>query len=40
MVLPAGVNKAAGIRAALAEIELSAHNVVGVGDAETITHFY
>jgi HAD superfamily hydrolase (TIGR01484 family) len=34
MVLPAGVNKAAGLRAALAEIELSAHNVVGVGDAE------
>jgi hypothetical protein len=34
MVLPSGVNKATGLRAALAELELSAHNVVGVGDAE------
>lgn len=34
MVLPPGVNKASGLNAALAEIELSAHNVVGVGDAE------
>jgi hydroxymethylpyrimidine pyrophosphatase-like HAD family hydrolase len=34
MVLPSGINKAAGLAAALAELELSAHNVVGVGDAE------
>lgn len=34
MVLPAGVNKASGLAAALAEMELSPHNVVGVGDAE------
>jgi HAD superfamily hydrolase (TIGR01484 family) len=34
MVLPAGCNKATGLRAALAEMELSAHEVVGVGDAE------
>jgi len=34
MVLPPGVNKATGVLAALAEIEVSAHNAVGVGDAE------
>jgi hydroxymethylpyrimidine pyrophosphatase-like HAD family hydrolase len=34
MVLPSGVNKATGLQAALAELELSPHNVVGVGDAE------
>jgi HAD superfamily hydrolase (TIGR01484 family) len=34
MVLPAGVNKATGLRAALAELNLSVHNAVGVGDAE------
>lgn len=34
MVLPPSVNKATGLEAALAELELSAHNVVGVGDAE------
>ncbi len=34
MVLPSGVNKATGLRAALEELKLSAHNVVGVGDAE------
>jgi hydroxymethylpyrimidine pyrophosphatase-like HAD family hydrolase len=34
MVLPPGINKSAGLEAALAELELSAHNVVGVGDAE------
>ena len=34
MVLPAGINKATGLRAALREMRLSAHNVVGVGDAE------
>jgi hydroxymethylpyrimidine pyrophosphatase-like HAD family hydrolase len=34
MVLPSGVNKATGLAAALAELGLSAHNAVGVGDAE------
>jgi HAD superfamily hydrolase (TIGR01484 family) len=34
MVLPPGVNKATGLVAALAELELSPLNVVGVGDAE------
>ncbi len=34
MVLPSGVNKATGLAAALEELKLSAHNVVGVGDAE------
>jgi hydroxymethylpyrimidine pyrophosphatase-like HAD family hydrolase len=34
MVLPSGVNKATGMAAALAELGLSPHNVVGVGDAE------
>jgi HAD superfamily hydrolase (TIGR01484 family) len=34
MVLPAGVNKASGLRAALTELNLSLHNSVGVGDAE------
>lgn len=34
MVLPSGVNKATGLMAALKSLELSAHNVVGVGDAE------
>jgi hydroxymethylpyrimidine pyrophosphatase-like HAD family hydrolase len=34
MVLPAGVNKATGLSAALGELALSPHNVVGVGDAE------
>lgn len=34
MVLPAGVNKATGLAAALHEMGLSPHNVVGVGDAE------
>lgn len=34
MVLPTGVNKAAGLKAALKEMKLSPHNVVGVGDAE------
>jgi hydroxymethylpyrimidine pyrophosphatase-like HAD family hydrolase len=34
MVLPPGINKSAGLEAALAELELSGHNVVGVGDAE------
>jgi hydroxymethylpyrimidine pyrophosphatase-like HAD family hydrolase len=34
MVLPSGVNKATGLAAALEEMGLSAHNTVGVGDAE------
>jgi hydroxymethylpyrimidine pyrophosphatase-like HAD family hydrolase len=34
MVLPSGVNKATGLQSALAELGLSPHNVVGVGDAE------
>jgi HAD superfamily hydrolase (TIGR01484 family) len=34
MVLPASVNKASGLAAALRELGLSPHNVVGVGDAE------
>ncbi len=34
MVLPSGINKATGMSAALAELGLSARNVVGVGDAE------
>ena len=34
MVLPTGVNKAAGLLAALRELGLSAHNVVAVGDAQ------
>src|SRR5262245_57734066 len=34
MVLPPGVNKASGLRAALAEMSLSEHNVVAIGDAE------
>lgn len=34
MVLPAGVNKATGLKVALKELELSPHNVVAVGDAE------
>jgi HAD superfamily hydrolase (TIGR01484 family) len=33
MLLPAGVNKATGLAAALAELDLSAHNVVGVGNS-------
>jgi HAD superfamily hydrolase (TIGR01484 family) len=34
MILPAGVNKATGLRAALHELNLSVHNAVGIGDAE------
>jgi len=34
MVLPAGVNKASGLKAALKDLHLSPHEVVGVGDAE------
>jgi len=34
MVLPPGVNKASGLKAALEDLGLSAHNVVSIGDAE------
>jgi hydroxymethylpyrimidine pyrophosphatase-like HAD family hydrolase len=34
MVLPANVNKASGLHAALAELRISEHNAVGIGDAE------
>ena len=34
MILPSGVNKATGLKAALTELGLSSHNVVGIGDAE------
>jgi hydroxymethylpyrimidine pyrophosphatase-like HAD family hydrolase len=34
MVLPSGVNKGTGLRAALDEMGLLPHNVVGIGDAE------
>lgn len=34
MILPAGVNKASGLAAALKDLGLAAHRVVGVGDAE------
>lgn len=34
MVLPPGVNKASGLGAALVEMGCSAHNTIGIGDAE------
>jgi HAD superfamily hydrolase (TIGR01484 family) len=34
MVLPSGTNKASGLVKALQELELSTHNVAGIGDAE------
>ena len=34
MVLPPGVNKASGLAAALDELQLSPHEVVGIGDSE------
>jgi HAD superfamily hydrolase (TIGR01484 family) len=34
MVLPSGVNKLSGLRVALHDLDLSDHEVVGVGDAE------
>jgi HAD superfamily hydrolase (TIGR01484 family) len=39
MVLPAGVNKASGLAAALADMKLSPLNCVGVGDAENDNAF-
>ena len=34
MVLPAGINKASGLAAAMERLGLSPHNVAGIGDAE------
>jgi HAD superfamily hydrolase (TIGR01484 family) len=34
MILPGGINKASGLKAALDELNISVHNTVGVGDAE------
>jgi hypothetical protein len=34
MCLPPGINKASGLAAAVEQLKLSAHNVVGIGDAE------
>jgi len=34
MILPSGLNKSTGLAAALAELSLSEHNTVGVGDGE------
>jgi hydroxymethylpyrimidine pyrophosphatase-like HAD family hydrolase len=39
MVLPAGVNKATGLRCALAELGLGAGSVVGIGDGENDCDF-
>ena len=34
MILPSGINKATGLAAALKDLGLSPHNVIGVGDAQ------
>ena len=34
MILPAGINKGTGLQTALEQLQISPHNVVGVGDAE------
>jgi HAD superfamily hydrolase (TIGR01484 family) len=39
MVLPTGVDKASGLKAALQELDLTPEQVVGVGDAENDSHF-
>jgi HAD superfamily hydrolase (TIGR01484 family) len=39
MILPSGVNKGTGLKLALKELGLSAHNVVGAGDAENDHEF-
>ena len=39
MVLPPGINKATGLEAALEDLQLSPHNVVGIGDAENDVAF-
>src|SRR5262249_11747158 len=35
MVLPSGVNKRSGLKAALESLNISEHNVVGIGEAES-----
>jgi HAD superfamily hydrolase (TIGR01484 family) len=40
MVLPSGINKGTGVRRALGELGLSAHNTVGIGDAENDHEFF
>ncbi len=40
MVLPAGITKATGLKAALRELNLSPRNAVGVGDAENDHAFF
>jgi HAD superfamily hydrolase (TIGR01484 family) len=39
MILPSGINKAAGLKAALTRFGLSLHNVVAIGDAENDLSF-
>jgi HAD superfamily hydrolase (TIGR01484 family) len=39
MILPQGIDKAFGLKAALQELNLSSEQVVGVGDAENDCHF-
>jgi hydroxymethylpyrimidine pyrophosphatase-like HAD family hydrolase len=39
MILPKGVNKGTGLTVALGELKISAHHVVGVGDAENDLSF-
>lgn len=39
MILPRGVDKALGLKAALAKIDIAPEQVVGVGDAENDSHF-
>ena len=39
MVLPTGINKGTGLTVALAELGISTHNVVGIGDAENDDSF-
>lgn len=39
MILPSGINKAAGLKAALNRFGLSLHNVVAIGDAENDLSF-
>lgn len=39
MVLPRGIDKSSGLKAALEELEISAENVVGIGDAENDAPF-
>ncbi len=39
MILPCGINKAAGLKAALEQLKISPHNVVGIGDAENDRSF-